>query len=58
MPGHEVALVVIGRLSAFGDDQAHASALGIIFSGQFSRRAVDFARLRVIGATTRRFGRV
>jgi hypothetical protein len=52
----EVALAIIRRLSAFGDDQADAGALGIIFGGQFSRRAV--ARLRVIGAMTRRFGRV
>ncbi len=37
----EVALAVIGRLSAFGDDQADAGALGIIFGGQFSRRAVE-----------------
>ena len=37
----EVALAVIRRLSAFGDDQADAGALGIIFGGQFSRRAVE-----------------
>ena len=37
----EVALAVIGRLSAFGDNQADAGALGIIFGGQFSRRAVE-----------------
>jgi hypothetical protein len=37
----EVALAVIGRLGAFGDDQADAGALGIIFGGQFSRRAVE-----------------
>src|SRR5882757_7725873 len=36
----EVALTIIRRLSAFGDDQADAGALGIIFGGQFSRRAV------------------
>jgi hypothetical protein len=37
----EVALSIIRRLSAFGDDQADAGALGIIFGGQFSRRAVE-----------------
>ncbi len=36
----KVALAVIGRLGAFGDDQADARALGIIFGGQLSRRAV------------------
>ena len=39
--GREVALAIIRRLSAFGDDQADAGALGIIFGGQFSRRAVE-----------------
>jgi hypothetical protein len=38
----EVALTITRRLSAFGDDQADAGALGIIFGGQFSRRAVEF----------------
>jgi len=37
----EVALSVIRGLSSFGDDQADAGALGIIFGGQFSRRAVE-----------------
>jgi hypothetical protein len=37
----EVALAIIRRLSAFGDDQADAGALGIIFGGQVSRRAVE-----------------
>jgi hypothetical protein len=38
----EIALAVIGRLRAFGDDQANAGALGVIFGGQFSRRAIRF----------------
>ena len=37
----EVALSVIRGLSAFGDDQADAGALRVIFGGQFSRRAVE-----------------
>ena len=37
----EVALAVIGRLRAFADDQANAGPLGIIFGGQFSRRAIQ-----------------
>jgi hypothetical protein len=37
----EVALSIIRRLDAFGDDQADAGALGIIFGGEFSRRAVE-----------------
>jgi hypothetical protein len=38
----EVALAIIRRLRVFGDDQANAGALGIIFGGQFSRRAIQF----------------
>jgi hypothetical protein len=48
----EVALAIVRRLSAFGDDQADAGALGVIFGGQFSRRAVE---LRTAAGVNDRF---